>query len=88
MDERKTFEEIYEDIDAGTHLTFDFLCFTFCASCIAGGGLMLDSAVLVVAAMLVSPLMGPIIGCTLGKITLITLITTQQTFSYNPLINL
>lgn len=65
-DDRKTMEEIYQCVDSGVHLTFDYLCFIVVASCICAGGLITDSSVLVVASMLVSPLMGPILGLTFG----------------------
>ncbi|GAB5373030.1 hypothetical protein AAMO2058_001715000 [Amorphochlora amoebiformis] len=64
--ERQTIEEIYEVVDSGIHLTFDYMAFTVVAAIIAGVGLLTDSSVTVVASMLVSPLMGPILGVTFG----------------------
>eukprot|EP00808_Paulinella_micropora_P018067 g22932.t1 len=66
VDDRATVEEIFELADSNTHLTFDFLILIAIAGLIASVGLVTDSGVLVVAAMLVSPLMGPIVGLTLG----------------------
>ena len=68
MHDRMTIEEIYEAIDGQLHLTFDFLALTVSAAIIAGMGLLTDSSVLVVAAMLVSPLMGPILGLIFGLV--------------------
>lgn len=64
--ERQTIEEIYEIVDSGTHMTFDYLAFTFVAAIISAVGLITDSSVTVVASMLVSPLMGPILGIAFG----------------------
>jgi len=70
-----TTEEIFESIDAGSHLTFDYCVMTFVASLIAAIGLLTDSSVSVVASMLVSPLMGQILavtwGITMGDMSLI-----------------
>jgi hypothetical protein len=60
--DRMTVEEIYENVDLQTHLTFDYLMMVCAASMIAAVGLVSDSSVTVVASMLVSPLMGPIVG--------------------------
>ena len=64
--DRMTTEEIFETIDSGSHLTFDYCAMVVVASMIAAIGLVTDSAVSVVASMLVSPLMGPILAVTWG----------------------
>jgi uncharacterized hydrophobic protein (TIGR00271 family) len=64
--DRMTTEEIFESIDSGSHLTFDYCAMTFVASLIAAVGLLTDSSVSVVASMLVSPLMGQILAVTWG----------------------
>jgi len=64
--ERKTVREIEEAIDANLHLTFDFVALTLVAGGISAIGLLTDSAVVVVSSMLVSPLMGPILGIAYG----------------------
>ena len=64
VDDRLTVEEVYSVIDEGTHLTFDYMLNTFYAAMIAAIGLASDSAPTVVASMLISPLMGPIMGLT------------------------
>jgi len=66
INDRLTVEEIYSAIDEGTHLTFDYMVNTFYAAMIAAIGLVSDSDATVVASMLISPLMGPIIGLTFG----------------------
>lgn len=66
MDDRMTVDEIDAFIDDGNHLTFNYMMLLFCASLIAGAGLIGDSATTVIAAMLVSPLMGPILSITFG----------------------
>lgn len=66
MSDRMTAEEIFESIDSGSHLTFDYIAMVFVASVIAAVGLISDSSVSVVASMLVSPLMGPILAVTWG----------------------
>ncbi len=60
--ERLAYDEIYDAIDDTLHLTFDYLALVVCGGIIAACGLLNDSAVVVVASMLVSPLMGPIVG--------------------------
>eukprot|EP01084_Bolivina_argentea_P179680 310472_1 len=64
--ERLAYDEIYDSIDDTLHLTFDYLALVVCGGIIAACGLLNDSAVVVVASMLVSPLMGPIVGMTFG----------------------
>tara|TARA_A100001015_G_scaffold240617_1_gene274418 strand:- start:647 stop:1942 length:1296 start_codon:yes stop_codon:yes gene_type:complete len=66
VSDRMTTQEILEQVDSGSHLTFDFLAMTAVASLIAAVGLLTDSSVSVVASMLVSPLMGPIVATTFG----------------------
>lgn len=66
MDDRMTIDEIGSFIDDGNHLTFNYMTLLLCASLIAGTGLIGDSATTVIASMLVSPLMGPILSITFG----------------------
>jgi len=58
--ERLPLDEIWEAVDSQNHLTFNYLAFVFVAALISTVGLATDSAATVVASMLVSPLMGPI----------------------------
>eukprot|EP01134_Creolimax_fragrantissima_P007861 CFRG7861T1 len=66
--DRKTVEEIYQFIDGQNKLTFDFLALVVSAAVMAGAGLVSDSAPVVVASMIVSPLMPPILGLCFGVI--------------------
>mmetsp|Transcript_850 Transcript_850/g.1993 ORF Transcript_850/g.1993 Transcript_850/m.1993 type:complete len:414 (-) Transcript_850:368-1609(-) len=68
ISDRKSVEEIYQSIDSQVHLTFDFLSLVTSAAIIAAIGLIQDSAAVVVAAMIVSPLMTPILGLTFGAL--------------------
>ncbi|CAB4009003.1 PREDICTED: uncharacterized protein LOC105336466 isoform X2, partial [Paramuricea clavata] len=65
---RLTVEQVVESVRMQAHLTFDFVMFTVLASLIAAVGLVEDNAVVLVASMLVSPLMGPILGGTFGTV--------------------
>jgi len=62
----QTIDEMYEIVDGGVHLTFEYLAFCVVGGIIAAVGLLTDSSVTVVASMLVSPLMGPILGISFG----------------------
>lgn len=69
VDDRMTVDEIESFIDDGNHLTFNYMMLLFCASVIAGSGLLGNSATTVIAAMLVSPLMKPILSISFGIAT-------------------
>uniref|UniRef100_A0A6A7G696 DUF389 domain-containing protein n=1 Tax=Hirondellea gigas TaxID=1518452 RepID=A0A6A7G696_9CRUS len=64
--DRLTIAEIYTAIDDQCHMTFDYLAMCATAGMICGVGLLDDNVVLVVASMLVSPLMGPILAIIYG----------------------
>lgn len=66
VSERITVEAIYAGINQNNNFSFDFLTLLIVASMIAAGGLAANSVVSVVASMLVSPLMGPILAFSLG----------------------
>lgn len=66
VDDRMTTEEILQTIDDSSHLTFDYLANIVVGGVIAAVGLLTDSPVTVVASMLVSPLMGPILAIAFG----------------------
>lgn len=68
MSDSLSYEEIYDIVDGQLHLTFDYLALCSVGAMIAGVGLLTDSSVSVVASMLVSPLMGPIVGMTFSAI--------------------
>ncbi|CAN0479378.1 unnamed protein product, partial [Phaeothamnion confervicola] len=56
-------------VKAGTTWSFDYAAFLLCASMIAAMGLLSNSVVSIIAAMLVSPIMGPIVALTFGANT-------------------
>jgi uncharacterized membrane protein len=66
IDDRMSVEEIRSAIESQSRLTFDFLAMTCIAAILSGTGLVGDSSTTVVASMLVSPLMGPILCVTFG----------------------
>ena len=66
VSERVTVEAIYSGIAQNNNLSFDFLTLLIVASIISAAGLATNNPVVVVASMLVSPLMGPILAFSLG----------------------
>ena len=66
--------EVVNGIKAGSEFTFDYLLLVILASIIAFFGLLENSSVVLVASMLVSPIMGPILagifGCIIGDVQL------------------
>ena len=63
---RQIVEAVLERVENSAHFTFDYISLLISASLIAGAGLAANSAVVVVASMLVSPLMGPVLAITFG----------------------
>jgi uncharacterized hydrophobic protein (TIGR00271 family) len=61
-------ERVAEQTKAAATFSFDFLMLTIIASLLAGVGLASNNTVVIVAAMLVSPLMGPILAVTFGAV--------------------
>eukprot|EP00127_Corallochytrium_limacisporum_P006902 Clim_evm17s237 gene=Clim_evmTU17s237 len=66
MQSKLIVEQVAEGVLASAVPTFDYFALAVVASLISTFGLLFDSAVIVVAAMLVSPLMGPIMSYTFG----------------------
>lgn len=60
-------ETLAQQIDAGAKFDFDFLCFVLTAAILAAAGLGSESQVVLVASMLVSPMMGPVLAFTYGS---------------------
>ena len=60
--------EVIARIQAGAEFSFDFLLLLVLAGIIAFMGLMENSSVVLVASMLVSPLMGPILAGIFGGV--------------------
>lgn len=63
---RLTVAQVVEGVRAQGELNFDYVAFILLAGMIAALGLMDNSVVSIIAAMLVSPLMGPIMAITFG----------------------
>ncbi|XP_012267637.2 uncharacterized protein LOC105692775 [Athalia rosae] len=63
-----TVQQVVDGVQSGGDLTFDYILLVLTADCLAGLGLVENSATNVVAAMLVSPLMGPVMSLTFGTI--------------------
>ena len=63
---RLTTEEIYNNILNGANMSVNTWFNLIGACLIAGGGLTTNTSVFIIAAMLVSPIMGPILGITFG----------------------
>ena len=59
---------VVQRIRCGSMFTFDYAAYLFLASFIALLGLLMDSSVVIVASMLVSPVMGPILAIIFGCI--------------------
>lgn len=65
---RLTVAQVVEGVRCQGELNFDYVAFVLLAGMIAALGLMDNSVVSIIAAMLVSPLMGPIMAITFGII--------------------
>ncbi|XP_033231731.1 uncharacterized protein LOC117182734 [Belonocnema kinseyi] len=63
-----TVKQVVDGVRSGGDLTFDYILLVLTADCLAALGLVENSATNVVAAMLVSPLMGPVMSLTFGTI--------------------
>ncbi|PSN29722.1 hypothetical protein C0J52_24856 [Blattella germanica] len=65
---RLTVAQVVEGVKANANLTFDFLFLLTISSFVAAIGLVENSTVILVASMLISPLMGPIMAGTFGTV--------------------
>ena len=59
-------EEIYTDVATGAKLDRDFLIMVLLSTIVAAAGLNADSAAGVIGAMVIAPLLGPILGFSFG----------------------
>lgn len=66
INERMTVDEINSLVDDRNHLTFNYMMLMLVASTMAGTGILTDSTVYIIASVLISPLMGPILSITFG----------------------
>ncbi|ESP03616.1 hypothetical protein LOTGIDRAFT_171267 [Lottia gigantea] len=65
---RLVVDQVVQSVKTSAALTFDYLVLTFLASLIAAVGLIESSSVVLVASMLISPLMGPILAIVFGSV--------------------
>ncbi|TFG10941.1 MAG: TIGR00341 family protein [Promethearchaeota archaeon] len=69
LESRIALEEILEDIEGATKPNLNYFIFIILSAIIASSGLVLNSIAVVIASMIISPLMGPILGFSYGVIT-------------------
>jgi len=67
--ERVSVEEIEKDIIENSEPSFNYFLFIILSAIIAGIGLLTNSAIILIASMILSPLMGPILGLSFSIIT-------------------
>jgi len=58
--------EVIKRIEGASEFSFDYVCLLIVAACLAFMGLVENSSVILVASMLVSPIMGPILAIVFG----------------------
>ena len=61
-------EEIYENVKKQSSLSFDYISFIILAAVMAGFGLIQNNVTIIVASMLLSPLMGPMLAIAFGYV--------------------
>lgn len=59
---------MHDKISEGAEWNFNYCCLLIIASIVAGLGLMSDSSTTVISSMLLSPIMGPVIGMSYGLV--------------------
>ncbi len=69
LSSRISVEEIESSIKEGMELDITYYLFIILAALIAGAGLILNSTAIIIGAMIISPLMGPILGVSYGIIS-------------------
>lgn len=60
-------EEIYEDVADGAELSIDFFLLTLASTVVAAVGLNADSVAAVIGAMVIAPLLGPVLAFSFGS---------------------
>jgi uncharacterized hydrophobic protein (TIGR00271 family) len=63
---RLVVEQVVQTVRGAATFSFDYLMLVLVAACLAGVGLATNNTVVIVASMLVSPIMGPILAITFG----------------------
>jgi uncharacterized hydrophobic protein (TIGR00271 family) len=64
--DRIALEEIKSDIEEGAKPSLNYFVFVILSAIVASAGLILNSPAVVIASMIISPLMGPILGLSFG----------------------
>lgn len=64
---RATREELYTQVEKGVRIDSNFILLTFLSTVVAAIGLIEDSVAVVVGAMVIAPLLGPIIALAFGS---------------------
>ncbi len=59
-------EELYQKVEAGCNLNLDFIVLTILSTIVAAIGLNYDNVTIVIAAMVIAPLLGPILAFSLA----------------------
>jgi len=67
--DRIAFLEIKNNIKESSKPSFNYFVFIILSAIIAGAGLLLNSPAVVIASMIISPLMGPVLGLSFGIAT-------------------
>ncbi|MFX1444151.1 MAG: TIGR00341 family protein [Promethearchaeota archaeon] len=66
---RVSIEEIEQYLEGKIQLNFNYIIFILLSAIIAGAGLILNSPVFIIASMILSPLIGPILGLSFGIVS-------------------
>ena len=68
VSQRITVEEIKKNIEDTSTLSIDFFMFIFLSALVAAVGLIMNSSTIIIASMILSPLMSPILGVSFGLV--------------------
>ena len=68
FDQIDRIKRMHDKISSGVHMDFNYICLLVVASVVAALGLAVDSSTTVISSMLLSPIMGPVIGMSYGLI--------------------
>ena len=66
LSQRISIEEIKKNLKDTTKLNLEFFIFIFLSALVSGVGLILNSSIILIASMILSPLMSPILGVSFG----------------------
>ncbi|KAL7529681.1 hypothetical protein ACHAXR_003090 [Thalassiosira sp. AJA248-18] len=68
LEQLERIQKMHDKISDGVNWDFNYNCLLVVASVVAGLGLALDSSTTVISSMLLSPIMGPVIGISYGAV--------------------